>query len=342
METLLQATVQEAVPQIKNSQIRPDKYTLLVEEIYQAHNKPQRYKGTIASMLWMFFSKMSKKRNSWKRGTFRMLLLHLHSEGCYTILRKIEYVEVLSNMSSFGNRLVRDINDWKKETHEAEKQLQSLIEFCFAKYSTPEFLVSSFYGGSKKYMLWYVQLGKGSSVKELSGMEIELTSRMAHEFKRTPKGYSVPQALRRAQAIGYGANKVIAETIAWSSLSRMYGNEVFWNTVVHFFAKHEQVPLDKMGEVLDYLSFSIRENQMYSMKGRALNALIRQSDQWHRRMYMQRNAENYVAWKSSKIKSLNYKITRNDVVVHYKTVELLNSQELYEEGYDMCHCVAPM
>ncbi|MDY8138750.1 PcfJ domain-containing protein [Aquimarina sp. 2201CG5-10] len=340
METLLEKKVNETTYQSKNITVYTSKYASLVEVIYTAHNKPQDYKGTIASMLWMFFSKMSKKRSVWKRDTFRKLLLHLHDQGCYTILRKIEYVEVLANISAFGNRFVRDIYGWKKETYIAEDQLQSLIEFCFAKYPVPEFLVSSFFETQKKYMLWYVQLGVGRSVKSLSGIEMQLTTKMAHEFRKTPKGYSVAQALRRAQAIGYGANKNMAESIAWSGLSRVRGNESFWNTVVHFFAKQKEAPFDKMGEIIDYLSFSIRENTSFSMKGRTLEALLRQSDEWHRRLYMQRNAENYVSWKSAKIKSLNYTTAVKDQSVVFKTVELLNSQALYEEGYDMHHCAA--
>ncbi|WP_103068959.1 PcfJ domain-containing protein [Aquimarina sediminis] len=340
METLLEKKVLETKDQTKDIAVFANKYVTLVEEIYTANNKPQGYTGTIASMLWMFFSKMSKKRNTWKRKTFKNLLLSLHNQGCYTILRRIEYVEVLSNISSFGNRFVRNIENWHKETYVAEDQLLSLIEFCFAKYDVPKFLASSFFETQKKHMLWYVQLGIGKSVKSLSGVEIAITSRMAHEFRHTPKGYSVPQALRRAQAIGYGANKEMAEAIAWSGLSRINRNEEFWNTVVQFFAKQKEVPFDKMGEILDYLSFSIREHSDFSMRGRTLEALTRQSDEWHRRMYMQRNAENDVGWKSSKIKQLSYSTLEDEVTITYKIVELLNAQELYEEGYDMCHCVA--
>ena len=54
-------------------------------------------------------------------------------------------------------------------------------------------------------MLWYMQVGSGKSIKQLSQMPVKLTSKMAHEFRNAPAFLATNEALRFAQALGYGA-----------------------------------------------------------------------------------------------------------------------------------------
>ena len=152
----------------QNVENRQSSFIQLVEKIDRENNKPTRYKRTIETMLLEFFGKTSKKRYTWKRETFKRLLIHLYNQKCYAILRDYNSVEVVHKMSSFGNKIVRNIEDWKQEGFEKEEQLKSLIQHCFAIYEIPAFLESSFFRSDKKYMLWYIQIGRGKSIKELS------------------------------------------------------------------------------------------------------------------------------------------------------------------------------
>tara|TARA_R110002126_G_C10489807_1_gene503456 strand:+ start:3691 stop:5055 length:1365 start_codon:yes stop_codon:yes gene_type:complete len=315
-------------------------YINLVEKIERAQNKPTRYSGTIATMLLEFFGKTSKKRNTWKRATFKRLLIHMYNQKCYGLLRDYKSVEVLHNISAFGNQMVRNVESWKRNSLDKEAQLRSLIRYSFAMYETPVFLENTFFEVDKRYMLWYIQLGKGKSVKELSQMPVRLTSKMAHEFKNSPNLFKPNQALRFAQAIGFGASLKTAKVIVFSKLSAINeSEEKFWTTVVEFFAKETDINTKGLDKILEFLDFKYRENKDFSMKSRTLKALEFQADEWQKRVYKDEIGK-ILNWATSGITPLYKEETEKGKTVVYKTVELLNSIALYDEGIAMHHCVA--
>ena len=320
----------------QNIKKKPRAYIALVEKIYNEPNKPQRYNGTIESMLREFFSKTSKYRYTWKRDTFKALLIHLYNQKCYALLRSYAEVEVLNNISAFGNKMIRDIEGWEANRKTKEAQIRSLLKYLFAKYETPKFLEQSFYGSQKLYMLWYIQLGKGFSIKDLSQMPIALTNKMAHEFRNAPGYYSVFEALRYAQAIGFGATKDAAKLVAFSSLSRTRDNEeVFWTTVIQFFSKIERLETNELDQIVDYLAYKYRENNSFSMKGRTFNALLNQTNDWHRAQYINREIESVLSWKSSGIKPLYKAEIIGGQTIVFKTTVLLYSINSIPTTYNL-------
>ena len=160
-------------------------FTQLVERLSAENVKTIGNQGTIASVVGTAFASMSQAQYTWKREAFRDLLLHLEAQGCYALLRNTVCINALANMASFGNKLVREIKAWEKETLEVETQMSALIKHCFALYDVPEFMESVFYYENKKHCYWYIQLGRGESVLKLSSFPIKLTKKMAHEFKKT-------------------------------------------------------------------------------------------------------------------------------------------------------------
>ncbi|WP_299883279.1 PcfJ domain-containing protein [uncultured Lacinutrix sp.] len=325
---------------VENKHLHKGSYIKLVEKIYNENNKPTRYKGSIESMLREFFSKTSKRKYTWKRETFKRLLIHLYNQKCYALLRNYNSVSVLHNISGFGNKIVRNIEDWQNECLQEEKQLSAVIKHCFALYVTPTFLENSFYISEKKHMFWYVQLGKGKSVKSLSNMPIKLTDKMAHEFRNAPSFLSVNEALRYAQALGYGASTKTSKMIAFSRLSIIREEqECFWASVVQFFSKEENLNVNELDEVVDYLAYKYRDNQSLSMKNRTFSSLLNQTQEWHRSVYLKEKGEEF-SWSSSGIKPLYFEETLDNKKVIYKTEELLSSGELYDEGNEMQHCVS--
>ncbi len=327
-------------PEVKTTSKGNSKYITLVEKIYKAENKPQGYRGTVESLLWSSFSKMSKTRHTWKRATFKDLLILMHTQGCYKILRSPLYVQVLANISTFGLKIVRPIEMWQRPSFDPEEQLEDVIDYCFAKYPTPVFLISSFYESSLRHQLWYVQLGFGKSVKSLSGLPDKFTSKMMHEFRNTPRGFSVSEAIVRAQALGYGASQQMAMELTRSKLSQIEGNTSFWRSVVQFFSIQKQVNHWDLYKALEYLEARIQRDRYFSMKGRSLEALLNQAQEWYLEMQKMRNKANYLSWLPSGIKGMHLEIVKNDAPILYSAKELLTSEELYQEGCDMNHCVA--
>lgn len=319
---------------------RQGAYQALVEKIYKENNKPTRYSGSIESMLREFFSKTSKKKYLWKRQTFKKLLVSLYNQKCYALLRSYNHVNVLHNISSFGNVIIRPIENWESDSSNPEDQLKSLISYCFALFDTPKFLESAFFGSEKKHMLWYVQLGKGKSVKGLANMPVQFTSKMAHEFRNAPSFLTVNEALRYAQAIGFGASTKVAKLIALSRLSMIREDqEAFWASVIQFFSKEEDLNVGQLDSVVDYLTHKHREDPSFSMKNRTYNTLLSQTEEWHRIIYLKEKEEVY-DWNPSGIKPLYVEEIIDNKKVIYKTEELLNSGELFDEGNAMQHCVA--
>ena len=324
-------------PKTKN---QPSAYVRLVEKIYQENNKPTYYKGTIASMLYEFFSKTSKYRYTWKRETFKSLLIHIYNQKGYGILRNYNTVAVLHNMSGFGDKLIRAVDTWENKFITPEEQLSSLIKHCFVVYKTPTFLENSFYGFNKKDMLWYIQLGKGKSIKELSKIPISLTSKMAHEFRNAPAFMTGNEALRYVQALGFGATVETAKVIGLSKLSFIKKEEeVFWSTVIRFFANEKNLKPESLEKMIDYLTVKYAENKKLSMKSRTLKALKRQAEEWYKSQFVNKNGP-YLEWKASGVKPLYVEEFTNTQKVIYRTVELLNSVALFNEGNEMSHCVA--
>lgn len=189
-------------------------FEALVERAYREQNTFQGFEGTLESAVRVHFSRMSTQNHVWKRDAFRQLLLMMYAKKCYAVLRNPSYIEVLANISAFGNKTVRNMDDWTKDSLVAEGQLKSLIRHCFAKYEVPAFMENVFSGDRKVYMLWYIQLGRGDSVQQLAAFPVKFTAKMAHEFRQTPDDYTVGQAIRRAQAVGFGATTERAEAIA--------------------------------------------------------------------------------------------------------------------------------
>lgn len=315
------------------------KFVALVEIAYQTENCSIRYDGTVASLVWNGFSKMSATRNPWKRATFKSLLIHLHKEGAYKILRNHVYIDVLINMSVFGLKMIRPIENWSRPSFSPDEQIEDLIDHLFAKYPTPVFLITAFYESSLSKMLWYIKLGQGASVKELPNFPEYLTAKMVHFFKETPKGYSVSQALVRAQALGYGATEVIANRFAYSQLIEKEGNEMYWNEVIKFFAKAKEEDLKDFAVVLNYLEFARIRNQSFSLKGRTFITITRDAQAWNAYTAKINAKASEVQWYPSGIKALNKHKVQGDKEVRYVTVELLSAEGLYEEGQEMHHCV---
>lgn len=321
---------------IKNTKSYTSAFNQMVEQLYETKSSTIGNQGNLSSVIGTCFASMSQTQNTWKRATFRDLLLHLAAQKCYPLLRNELYINALANMASFGNKMVRDLFEWKKESIETESIMSDLIQFCYAKYEVPEFLEGAFFGENKIHMLWYVQLGRGDSVLKLSSFPIQMTRKMAFEFKNVPANYTIEQAIRFAQAKGYGANELMAETLAWSSLSESFEHEEFWKKVMGFFANQETLPFDKLQEVLAYIKEQFNQDKNFSMKGRTWEALIRHTDQWNLECQKRKEALNRAEWKTSQIMGFEKQVTDD----FYYIVELVNSEELYNEGYEMSHCVA--
>ena len=319
------------------AELRGTGFVALVNRAFKQPQQILEKENTIESFICYHFSTMSVVNHTWKRETFRSVLLHLYSEGCYTLLKSPDFIEVLANMSAFGKMMVRSVDSWEKESFVAEDQLRSFIKHCFTNYDVPQFMENAFGGENKVHMLWYIQLGRGDSVQKLSGFPVEFTKRMAHEFRNIKKALTIPRAIRMAQALGFDATNERAELIAWSALSESFDNEVFRKELVKFFAVAEgDMRLDLFQITIDYLFSMKAENDAFTMKGRTWDVLYVQALGWHRDMLKKKAAESNNQWKPAAIG--NFCIEEDET--RFVITQLTSSEALYDEGEEMEHCVA--
>ena len=137
-----------------------------------------------------------------------------------------------------------------------------------------------------------------------------------------------------------GASIETAKNIAISKLSFINeAEEVFWAVVVMFLAKEAGLKTNDINKVVDYLAFKYRENKLFSMKNRSFKALLNQAEDWYKRDFVNKTGE-LLEWKEIGVKPLYVEEFVDNKKVVYKTVELVNSIELFEEGNAMEHCVA--
>ncbi|WP_417366504.1 PcfJ domain-containing protein [Flavobacterium beibuense] len=319
------------------AELRGTGFVALVNRAFKQPQQILEKENTIESVICYHFSTMSAVNHTWKRETFRSILLHLYSEGCYTLLKSPDFIEVLANMSAFGKMMVRSVDSWKKESFVAEDQLRSFIKHCFTNYDVPQFMENAFGGENKVHMLWYIQLGRGDSVQKLSGFPVEFTKRMAHEFRNIKRALTIPRAIRMAQTLGFGATNERAELIAWSALSEGFDNEAFRTELVKFFAIAEgDIRLDLFQITIDYLFYMKAENNAFTMKGRTWDVLYVQALGWHRDMLKKKAAESNNQWKPADVG--NFCMEEDEA--RFVITQLTSSEALYDEGEEMEHCVA--
>ncbi len=317
-------------------------FPAMVERIFEGKERTYYQHHTIAYILESLFSSLSNKRQSIRRKAFKELLHHLFKQRCTKLLRSEASLQAIYQIAWFSSAYQSDINDWKRNSHNPEKQVKDLVKHCFATYYVPAFMYEAWFNTNRKYMSWFIDLGRGNSVKSLTKVPVRLTKKGAHYFLQAPASYTVEMALRSAQALSYGTDALVAERIAHSSLSRNnFEQENFWETVIQFFMKQTMLDFNKMNEILDYLADCIRNNHNYSIKGRTITSLTRQSDEWHvAQAIHSASTVDLFTWNPLLNSSLIIRTKQEKDTKKYRLFELCSSKELIAEGKKMNHCVA--
>lgn len=267
---------------------------------------------------------------------------------------------------------VRDISTWEWKSRNTYKQFKSLVEHLFCEYEVPEFMFQAWTEKkhNNKHMEWFLQLASGQSTRNLWKFPIPLTKKMAHEFISTPfPGYSIDDAIRRSQVLGMGGDCRLADSIMMSRLRHEFSNNDFWTTVIQFFINIPMLNLDEVGTVIDYINeqkfvptrvvvdgvaLYRPENPNFSMKGRNIENLIRDTHNWHeqlrqlrRRAAVEARAGNSYSykpdltskWQRSSVRPFTFIEGKNEKRKVWSIVEITNAADLYDEGKSMRHCV---
>lgn len=274
-----------------------------------------------------------------------------------------QHIIGLKTLASLHRDWIREPETWSCKSKDPWLQFKSLAKHLLTEYKVPEFLYKAFFGSCAMYrdkhreIDWFIKIGQGHNIRK-SKTPIHMTKKMAHAFLSAPDSLTPYEAIRWCQVVGLGGSPRLAHAIAQSRLGSHFENEEFWSTVIHWFVNCGMFNLEVIDPVIDYI-----RNQKYcipgayyengiriipdappqpnlSMKGRTLDATIRQMEEWHTQTSMLKS-QRQQNWGRSTIEPLeNYQEGDGANLKNWEIVELTTAKALSEEGLAMRHCVA--
>ena len=279
------------------------------------------------------FDTFSSKAKEAERKKLKDVFMYLNDKT--ELLNSEEHIEAVYNMVLFRAYWKHDFFNWQPSSKQANMQMMELAAYLFCKYKVPAFLYQCFYEKKdKQFIYWLIHIGMGGKVREMGKIPIPFTNKMGHYFLQAPAKLTIAEVLRWAQAKGLGGDNNLAERIAYSWLgTKPYGHEDFWEAFIQLLANGGMFNMNKITELIDYVREAKRENENYSLKGRTLQSLLRQSDAWHQRFS---NNKNNVVWRPCGI--AGFRVEKKSEVLVLE--ELNESRLLRAEGKAMKHCVS--
>jgi hypothetical protein len=181
---------------------------------------------------------------------------------------------------------------------------------------------------------------------------------MAHEFLGAPDHYSIEGALRWGQIHALGGDQRLADALQGTKLTEDFQDNDFALSVLRFCIRNPLLDTRYVSPILDYVWNHRYENQIvfvqrgvareigpaqpnFSMRGRTVNALLRQVEAWHGQLAREAKRLD-LQWKRSEYQDLEFvegtEKSRNMRL--WRVRELLSSRELLVEGRQQSHCVA--
>lgn len=278
------------------------------------------------------FNKLAANRLQPDKKLLKKVLIYLDQYS--DLVSGAETIQAVYNMIQFRTWWLNDLFKWKPKSKQTKQQVKELTGYLFCRYKVPDFFYQVFYSTNLVHIEWFIHLGIGRRVKDLNKMPIQLTQKMGHYFLQAPSHYTIAEALRFAQVRGLGGDERIADRIALSWLgNKSYSDEPFWERFMQILVQGGMFNHSKIGELTDYVREMKRADAGYHLKGRTLQSLLRQSDEWHKRSS---HSATLQYWRSCGIDGYRHEKHDGDIVVE----ELVSSKELVNEGKAMKHCVA--
>ena len=296
------------------------------DKLAEYHNDPR------IALISQCFEQLSSPRRAKYKKVFKDLLIDI---AVPRGLLGVENIHVFYNIVGAREYWIDDIYKWKPAARQKHLQIDEIISFLFCKYPVPDFLYKAFgAGGNKLFVKWLIHLGRGGRPKELEAIPLPLTNKGLHYFVQGNGSMTITETLRWAQVKSLNGSPELARMIALSWLgTKTYEDEDFWYEFIQKIINGGMFDVDELHGLIDYVRDARRNNPAYSLKGRTLRSLLRQSEEWHRR-FTSKPINNYV-WKASGIGE--YKAEKDGEVT--RLMELTTSKDLVNESRMMKHCV---
>ncbi|GAB3511008.1 PcfJ domain-containing protein [Emticicia fontis] len=260
---------------------------------------------------------------------------------CPKWFKDMYFIEALTVVARHRSLWIRPLEKWKPKMKSEHQRFKELIAYLFAEYRFPTFLNYIFFNPEDYFFIRdFIFLAQGGSIKAISSA-IPLNQKMKVEFTRSLEGFRVFEAFRYAQVLGLGGDEMLAYHLAYSWLGRNeIRDEPLWETFIRILIAGGDFSHKKIGDLIDYVRFELNQNQAYSLKGRTLSSLIRQTDRWHEGLKKSQAVKAQSQWKPAFFQPFEIIEGKGVNEIQYKMVELSSDEELVAEGMKMRNCVA--
>ena len=246
-------------------------------------------------------------------------------------------LDALCNLMEYQHAFVRDPYAWTGATGHPWRVVHALASHLLAPYAMPRFLASVWFGtgtaARREQRDWFVAHGHGQSFRRLA-LPIAMTRGMEHVFLRSPDHLTVEHALRRAEVIGVGGSPALARAILATPLATTFDHGALWREVIEWFVRcGDTLELRHVGPIIGYVEHVRAPG--FTLTGRTLDAVLHDVEIWAARP---RGAPR-VAWSPSRWRGFVHDVDFAEERVRWSVVELVDSDQLTQEGRAMRHCV---
>ena len=264
-------------------------------------------------------------------------------------------------INTYRSEWVNSPKTWtnRLKTKNKDKLRVDLIRYVFGVYKCPNFLEKVWlpepHANQRTYrqvnedtrekqglfisfIPWYLAVAQGKSLyKECT--KDTLSRKETHAFLIAPNDFNVKQNIWWARAYCESNNNVgVAGRIARSKLADMAYNNEFWISVMRFFVRFP-TNIPEMNDLIDYFVYTRRENENYSLKGRSLDAVRKNCEEWHRFLNKQKSIGGGT-WIGSPIEDWAFSQGKDEKQVYWKMTQIKTGNDLLKEGQAMRHCVS--
>jgi hypothetical protein len=273
------------------------------------------------------------------------------------------FAGALLALSAHQRDWIRPLQDWRRPSHNVGRQFRSLIRHLIARYDVPAFLDAAWLGGltaeAVRQQGWYKLIGSGRNIRTAPDLPISLTKKQAHHFLRAPDDFDIPSAFRWALIVDFGGDERLVRSILSTRLGTCFESRDFWTSVFRFFIANPMLDPAHHGPIVDFLHHQRFEPSVpnprrgqsgepdfvpaqphLSMKGRTAESMLRSLREWHRSLAREQVIPQAARWNPSGFPGFEWDDGVGEDRRVYRIVELLGSDELFEEGRAMRHCVA--
>ena len=266
------------------------------------------------------------------------------------------YVNGLLELLRMRRHWVRPIESYRPRSRNLQRQFAQLARHLIALYHVPTFLDIAWLRQDdvgRRGREWFRHVGLGHNIRT-ARVPINMTKRLAHVWMQVPHNVAIEDAFRYAHVRALGGNDRLARVVLESSMCDCREHQAFWMSVLRFFVRHDSLPLDEVDRIVDYLEAMKFETvdwvhpdgrvetcpppkPQLSMRGRKLEALLRDVDRWHRSPRKEGGDRMWPACGIGEYEEMEEAPTHP---ITWRIHELRCRWALVDEGQAMRHCVA--